>query len=158
MNDQSACPASPATRRTVLQCAALTGTAGLALTACSSGSSGGGSTASASTTDSTGSSASSGEVELGMTSEVPVGGAKIFREVQIIVTQPKAGTFKAFTAICTHAGCTVGGVANGAIFCPCHGSLYNVETGAVLGGPAPSALPSIGLDVQGGKLFAKPSS
>src|SRR2546423_823713 len=129
MNDQSASPVTPATRRTVLQCAALAGTAGLALTACSSGPSGHGGPASA--TSSSGSGGSRGPVDLGEASAIPVGGAKVFRDDQVIVTQPKEGTFKAFSAICTHAGCTVGGVTKGVIFCPCHGSQYDPATGAV---------------------------
>lgn len=145
MNDQSASPVTPATRRTVLQCAALAGTAGLALTACSSGSPGSG--------GSTGSTGPRGPLDLGAASEIPVGGAKVFGDDQVIVTQPTQGTFKAFSAICSHAGCTVAGVTQGVIVCPCHGSEYNPTTGAVVRGPAPSGLPAVAVKVQGGKLL-----
>jgi Rieske Fe-S protein len=53
----------------------------------------------------------------------------------IVLTQPSAGVFKAFSAVCTHAGCTVSKVANGTIDCPCHGSKFNLD-GTVATGPA----------------------
>lgn len=64
----------------------------------------------------------------------------------LIVTQPPTiivnaggGSYKAFTAVCTHAGCLVGSFANGRITCPCHGSQYDLN-GQVVAGPAPAAL------------------
>ncbi len=59
-------------------------------------------------------------------SDVPVGGGMILRDDQAIVTQPEPGVFKAFTSTCTHLGCTVSQVADGAIKCPCHGSEFSV--------------------------------
>src|SRR5665647_1704305 len=64
----------------------------------------------------------------------------------------KAGEFKAFSAICTHKGCTVAGVTNGTIICPCHGSTYDAATGQVTGGPAPAPLPSKTVNVSGGSI------
>jgi Rieske Fe-S protein len=57
----------------------------------------------------------------------------------------------AFSAICTHMGCTVA-PAGSELHCPCHGSRYNALTGAVLQGPAPRALPSVPVHVAGGKV------
>lgn len=57
-----------------------------------------------------------------------------------------AESFAAYSAICTHLGCTVGAKLNsdGLIACPCHGSLYNPREGAaVVRGPAARALPSL---------------
>ncbi|MGN6637154.1 MAG: Rieske (2Fe-2S) protein, partial [Oryzihumus sp.] len=74
---------------------------------------------------------------------IPVGGGKIFPDQQVVVTQPKAGEFKAFTAVCTHQGCLVNKVENGIISCgaPCgHGSEYDAATGQVKVGPAPRPL------------------
>ena len=39
---------------------------------------------------------------------VPVGGGVILTKDEVVVTQPEAGTFKAFSAVCTHQGCLVG--------------------------------------------------
>ena len=74
--------------------------------------------------------------------DIPVGGGKVFDKLKVVVTQPTAGDFKAFSAVCTHQGCTVNGVSNGVITCPCHGSTFDVATGAVVQGPATQALPT----------------
>jgi Rieske Fe-S protein len=90
---------------------------------------------------------------LAATSAIPVGGGTIFTGPKVVVTQPAAGQFKAFSAICTHMGCIVGQVSNGTIDCPCHGSQYSITTGAVVGGPAPAPLPAEQIKVSGGSIF-----
>jgi len=98
----------------------------------------------------TGSSAASGAAgALGTTSEIPVGGGKVFASAKVVVTQPSAGHFKAFSAVCTHMQCTVNQVANGTIDCPCHGSQFSIKDGSVVGGPAPSPLPAEQIKVSG---------
>jgi Rieske Fe-S protein len=92
--------------------------------------------------------ASSGQ-ELAKTSQIPVGGGKIFKDEKVVVTQPKKGEFKGFSAICTHQGCTVSTIANGTIDCPCHGSKYHIADGSVAGGPAPKPLPEKQIKVEG---------
>jgi Rieske Fe-S protein len=86
---------------------------------------------------------------LASTSDVPVGGGKILTDKKIVLTQPKSGEFHGFSAVCTHAGCTVGSVSGGTINCPCHGSKFNIVNGAVVTGPAASPLPAVGIKVQG---------
>jgi Rieske Fe-S protein len=86
---------------------------------------------------------------LAKTSDVPVGGGTILTDKKIVITQPQSGTFKAFTAVCTHAGCTVGSVSGGTINCPCHGSKFNIANGAVVNGPAASPLAPVNIQVQG---------
>ena len=56
----------------------------------------------------------------------------IFPGPQVVVTQPTAGEFKAFSAVCTHMGCIVNQISNGTIDCPCHGSQYSITTGDVV--------------------------
>jgi len=97
----------------------------------------------------TGAAGSSGPAALTTTSQVPVGGGQILTAQKIVVTQPQAGTFKAFSAVCTHQGCIVDAVANGTIDCPCHGSKFAVATGAVVNGPAARPPPPVRLEVQG---------
>jgi Rieske Fe-S protein len=79
---------------------------------------------------------------LGPASAVPVGGGTIYAQEQVVVTQPTAGTFKAFSAICTHEGCTVSSVSGGTINCPCHGSKFKIADGSVAHGPAQRPLPA----------------
>jgi nitrite reductase/ring-hydroxylating ferredoxin subunit len=62
-------------------------------------------------------------------SEVPVGGAKFFPDTKTVVTQPVAGTFKAFDTTCPHQGCAVSSVADNQIVCPCHQSHFDLTTG-----------------------------
>src|SRR5207248_974836 len=79
---------------------------------------------------------------LAQTSEIPVGGGKIFADASVVVTQPTTGQFKAFSSICTHQQCPVTSVSGGTINCPCHGSKYSIADGSVKSGPAPKPLPS----------------
>ena len=55
--------------------------------------------------------ASRGEREPSPQADIPVGGGKVFDALKVVITQPTAGDFKAFSAICTHQGCTVNGVS-----------------------------------------------
>ena len=150
-------------RRNVISGLAAAGLAAPILAACGSGSgssvngSANGSTGSGqgATTPTTpaGSGGSGGSAGGGIpTSEIPVGGGKIFADQQIVVTQPKAGEFKAFSAICTHQGCPVSRISGGTIDCPCHGSQFSIEDGSVEGGPAPRGLPEKKVTVTGSTL------
>jgi Rieske Fe-S protein len=83
------------------------------------------------------------------TTDIPVGGGVVLDTREIVVTQPKAGQFKAFTAICTHQGCTVAEVRNGTINCGCHGSRFSATDGSVVNGPATRPLRSVTISVSG---------
>ncbi len=86
---------------------------------------------------------------LASTADIPVGGGEVFADQKVVVTQPQAGTFKAFSAVCTHQGCTVGQVAAGTINCPCHGSKFAIADGSVVDGPASRPLEERRVTVSG---------
>ncbi|MET9592491.1 Rieske (2Fe-2S) protein [Streptomyces sp. NPDC006516] len=98
--------------------------------------------------DESSASASAG-AELARTSEVPAGGGTIFKDRKIVVTQPAEGEFRAFSAVCTHAGCIVASVGDGTINCACHGSRFSIGDGAVEEGPATRPLPAERITVDG---------
>ena len=152
-----------ADRRTVLRTTALgVAAAGIGVTAaaCSSSNSmpQGSNATTAQTADNgaaTGSgsgSGSGGGSTLATTSQVPVNGGFINQDVAVVVTQPSAGEYKAFTAVCTHAQCIVASVSDNVIQCNCHGSQYNAATGAVVRGPAPAPLAAKSIKVDGGNI------
>jgi Rieske Fe-S protein len=86
---------------------------------------------------------------LASTADIPVGGGKVLTAQKIVITQPQAGSFHAFTAICTHQGCIVNSVSGGTIDCPCHGSKYSALNGSVVNGPATLPLAAVSIKVQG---------
>lgn len=89
---------------------------------------------------------------LAQTSDIPVGGGRIFSAEKVVVTQPEEGTFRGFSAVCTHQGCTVGNVDGEIIQCPCHGSRFSIVDGSVQGGPAPDPLPAEEITVEGEEI------
>ena len=86
------------------------------------------------------------------TADIEVGGGAIFADEEVVVTQPSAGEFKCFTAICTHQGCVVSSVSDGTINCECHGSRFSIENGDVEAGPATFALEEIQINVAGDEI------
>ncbi|HEY2207443.1 MAG TPA: Rieske (2Fe-2S) protein [Pseudonocardia sp.] len=87
-------------------------------------------------------------VDLARTSDIPVGGGRVFPERGVVVTQPAPGRFVGFSARCPHEGCLVNAVAGGTINCPCHGSRFAIADGSVVTGPATHPLHARDLTVQ----------
>lgn len=134
MND-----ATPLTRRTLVSIGSATAVGGaLFLTACTADGSGG-----------SGGGSGSDPVTMPLSS-IPVGGAVSAKlgSTPIVVSQPTAGKVVAFSAVCTHQGCTVA-PQNSEFDCPCHGSRFNGTTGAVLQGPANAPLTQLKATVSG---------
>ena len=139
-------------RRTILRGATVGGLALPLLAACGGGDEGSsGSSGDASSSASAGGSDSSGGSSVSA-ADVPVGGGMILKDQKVVVTQPAKGDFKAFTAVCTHKGCTVAKVEGGLIMCPCHGSKFSIEDGSRKAGPAQAALASKKVTVEGGQI------
>ncbi|MFF3334969.1 Rieske (2Fe-2S) protein [Streptomyces sp. NPDC002888] len=170
MTSASFKPASGPARRTVV---AAAGAAGLtaALTACgSSDDSSSSSTDTSSSAGSAGSTGSTGGTDAGSspsaaassgagggtalttTAEIPEGGGKVFADQKVVVVQPTAGEFKAFSAVCTHQGCAVKSIADGVINCPCHNTNFSVTDGSVKSGPAKKPLPPVQITVSGDQI------
>jgi Rieske Fe-S protein len=141
------------TRRAVIGGAAAIG-AGAVLAACGAGSDSGstsGPTDSGSSGGDAGGDTGAGDA-LAKTSDIPVGGGKIFPDQKVVVTQPAEGEFKAFSAVCTHQGCLVAAVVKDTIECNCHGSRYSAEDGSVKQGPAPAPLAPKKVTVEGTEI------
>ncbi|OEJ31358.1 Rieske (2Fe-2S) protein [Streptomyces subrutilus] len=79
--------------------------------------------------------------------EVPVGGGKILKDEKLVITQPTAGNFRCFSAVCTHQGCLVNKVEDNTIVCPCHMSTFEAADGAPTKGPATRPLPEKKIEV-----------
>jgi len=70
-----------------------------------------------------------------------------------VLVHLESGDFVAYSAVCTHQGCTVA-YKNNKLACPCHGSVFDPVTGGeVVNGPAQRPLPEIPVEVRGGEVF-----
>ena len=102
----------------------------------------------------------SGAVRLGPAHSLPPGQGATYSDPadgspDLLIRQPN-GELTAMSAVCTHAGCTVG-YQNGQVVCPCHGATYDSRSGAVTGGPAPQGLARKRVIESGGQIYAVPS-
>jgi len=88
---------------------------------------------------------------LASTGDIPVGGGAVLQAEQIVITQPSAGEFRAYSAVCTHQGCIVNEVVGGTINCNCHGSKFALD-GTVANGPANAPLPVVAVKVTGDQI------
>src|SRR5215210_1781727 len=117
------------------------------------GNSGGGSSGGGSQ-KSSGGDAQAGGAAIASESEVAPGSAFTFKDSgdPAVLVHLKSGDFVAYSAVCTHQGCTVA-YKGGKLACPCHGSVFDPAKGAeVVAGPAPTPLPEIPVKVEGGEI------
>lgn len=86
---------------------------------------------------------------------VPLGGGVRVESKNgpLIVVQPQAGEYFAYSAICTHAGCEVSKFTKDALICTCHNSEFSTTGGRVISGPARTALAEFKLTLKSGELF-----
>lgn len=69
-----------------------------------------------------------------------------------IIVRDQAGEFHAFSAICTHLGCTVQyRPSNADIWCACHNAVYDLA-GNVVSGPPPRPLDRLTVNVRGDEV------
>lgn len=144
--------AAPLTRRTLIKHGGLAAAALAGLSGCTAYGPNGPvtqSSAPASSAPTGGSGGGAGATAT--TADIPVGGGKIFPDIQAVVTQPKAGEFKAFTSICTHQQCPVADVTD-TINCQCHGSKFSITDGSPVNPPATQALAAKTVTVKGDDL------
>jgi Rieske Fe-S protein len=140
--------ALPISRRTVIINTGLAAAAIAGLSSCTNYST---APASEPSTAASGSSSSAAGPLTVKETDIPVGSGKIFPDAQTVITQPKKGEFKAFSAVCTHQGCVVDAVTT-TINCPCHGSKYSITDGSVVNPPAPQPLPPKTIKISGDTL------
>jgi len=102
-------------------------------------------------------------IELADLSDLEVGTGLFFTDY---VLQPgilfKTGdrTCKAYSAVCTHLGCTIqSSLVDGKMFCPCHQSYFSLDSGAPLEGPASISIAEEPIVIDGEKVYlVRPSS
>jgi Rieske Fe-S protein len=77
--------------------------------------------------------------------------AKVFKfgSLPAILIRTTDGNYRAFTAVCTHLGCTVQYRADlHEIWCPCHNGMYDLH-GRNVSGPPPRPLTEYQVHIQG---------
>lgn len=87
--------------------------------------------------------------------DVPVGSAVAVTTADgatIVLAQPEEGRVVAFSAVCTHQGCAVTPDGD-RLNCPCHGSVFEAFTGAVVQGPADEPLPAFPVRLDGDQVL-----
>ena len=150
--------AGDTSRRTVMSGIVGVGVGVPLLAACgsddseSSGSGGGGGSDGGSNGGDGGDGGASASGAIGKTSEVPVGGGRIFKAEKVMVSQPSEGEFKAFSTVCTHQGCPITKMDGDEIECGCHGSRFMVADGSVANGPATKPLEELKATVEGDNI------
>ncbi len=91
----------------------------------------------------------------GTLSQLASNSGRVFRfgpKPALLVRLPN-GDLRAFSAICTHLGCTVQYRADlQGIWCPCHNGLYNLQ-GANVSGPPPKPLEQYAVAVKDDKIW-----
>ena len=93
----------------------------------------------------------SGGERLAALADVPDGGGLVLGDEHVVLTR-SGDEVHAFSATCTHQGCTVDGVTDGRITCPCHGSAFDATTGKVVQGPATTGLAPVDVTVTDGEI------
>jgi 3-phenylpropionate/trans-cinnamate dioxygenase ferredoxin component len=97
-------------------------------------------------------------VRIGLSTDVAPGQMRVFDVAGTKVNVSNVGGhLYAFDDTCTHTGCSLArGRLNGTtVTCPCHGSQFDVTSGAVLRGPAARPVRSRSVPVEGTDLLVE---
>ena len=100
----------------------------------------------------TGPAGGGGDSPLAEVADLPDGGGLVLGDQHVVLVR-EGDQVHGLSATCTHQGCTVSGVADGRITCPCHGSVFDAATGAVVTGPASTPLPAVPVEVRAGAVY-----
>lgn len=95
-------------------------------------------------------------VKLAKISDVPDGEVRSFSAgSQKIAVAHLGSEFFAIADACTHAQCSLGegSLVEGEVECPCHGSRFDVATGAVRSLPASVPVPTYRVRVEGKDIY-----
>lgn len=92
--------------------------------------------------------------------ELPVNSGKIFRfgDKPALLILTSGDKYLAFTAVCTHLGCTVQYRPDlREIWCPCHNGTYDLN-GRNISGPPPRPLTEFDVNVRGENIYVSRSA
>ena len=95
-------------------------------------------------------------VRIGSAKDLRPGQMRVFDVAGTKVNVASAGNhLYAFDDTCTHMGCSLakGHLAGTVVTCACHGSQFDVTSGAVLRGPAERPVRSRGVHAEGDDLL-----
>ncbi len=92
--------------------------------------------------------------EVGQAAELKPNSGVVFQfgtQPALLIRTPE-GDLRAFSAICTHLGCTVSYEADSkVIWCPCHNGIYDLH-GRNIAGPPPRPLLEFKVNLRDGKV------
>lgn len=95
-------------------------------------------------------------VTIGDIKDLPPGSGKNFKfgSMPALITHTKDGELHAFSAVCTHLGCTVQfRPEKDLIWCACHGGCYDPSSGKNVAGPPPKPLLALKVEVVKDKII-----
>lgn len=100
-------------------------------------------------------------IRLGEAGTISQGEMRVFDIDGTPVNIAHAGdSFYGFEDTCTHMGCSLakGELDGTVVTCACHGSQFDITSGAVVRGPAQRPVRAISVKVEAGELVAETSS
>lgn len=92
--------------------------------------------------------------EAGKPEDIQPNSGQVFQfgnQPALLIRTPE-GDLRAFSAVCTHLGCTVNyEPEKKVIWCPCHNGIFDLH-GRNIGGPPPKPLPEYKVNIRNGQI------